>query len=385
LASSFRAGTITDTEGRLEAGTDVPIGRIYYYIYVRRIVFPLGIVSLLLLAGCYGGTRPPRIGKPAPDFVVQDAEHKVTLSQFKGQVVVLNFWASWCPPCVAETPSLVKMQQRMKDKGIVVVAISADEDDSAYHRFISKYGMDFVTVRDPSAKIQHSRNLHHRPQRHPKTQICKCLRLEHARSDGFSQPLVRRSHIFRRFTGPPGSYSFAMESEETRHRRLDSAGRAKMNPAIIEGFTVIGIEARTGNAREMAGTGIIAKQWGRFTGENLLAQIPNRSDGAILAVYSDYEGDKDGEYSFMIGARVKAALGIPAGMIARKVPAGHYAVFTSERGPVEKIVVETWQKIWSATNAELGGQRAYSADFEIYDERARDPKNAQVDIYVAVR
>jgi predicted transcriptional regulator YdeE len=100
---------------------------------------------------------------------------------------------------------------------------------------------------------------------------------------------------------------------------------------------------------------------------------------------SDYEGDKDGEYSFMIGARVKAAMGIPAGMMARKVPAGHYAVFTSERGPVEKVVVETWQKIWSATNAELGGQRAYSTDFEIYDERARDPKNAQVDIYVAVK
>jgi len=158
-----------------------------------------------------------------------------------------------------------------------------------------------------------------------------------------------------------------------------------MNPAAIEGFTVIGIEARTGNAREIAGTGIIAKQWGRFIGENLLAQIPNRSDGAILAVYSDYEGDKDGEYSFMIGARVKAAMGIPAGMMARNVPAGHYAVFTSERGPVEKVVVETWQKIWSATNAELGGQRAYSADFEIYDERARDPKNAQVDIYVAVK
>jgi predicted transcriptional regulator YdeE len=138
-----------------------------------------------------------------------------------------------------------------------------------------------------------------------------------------------------------------------------------MNPALIEGFTVVGIEARTENVREMAGTGIIAKQWGRFIGENLLAQIPNRSDGAILAVYSDYEGDKDGEYSFMIGARVKAALGIPAGMMARKVPAGHYAVFTSERGPVEK--------------------RAYSADFEIYDERARDPKNAQVDIYVAVK
>lgn len=158
-----------------------------------------------------------------------------------------------------------------------------------------------------------------------------------------------------------------------------------MNPAAIEGFTVVGIEARTDNAREMAGAGIIAKQWGRFMGENLLAQIPNRIDGAILAVYSDYESDKDGEYSFMIGARVKSAVGIPSGMMSRKVPAGRYAVFTSERGAVEKVVMETWQKIWSATTAELGGERVYTADFEIYDERVRDPKNAQVEIHVGIR
>ena len=122
---------------------------------MRRTFLPITLFCLVLLSGCYGGTRPPRIGKAAPDFVVQDAERRVTLSQFKGQVVVLNFWASWCPPCVAETPSLVRMQQKLKDKGVIVVAISADEDDGAYHRFISKYGMDFVTVRDPSAKIQH--------------------------------------------------------------------------------------------------------------------------------------------------------------------------------------------------------------------------------------
>ena len=72
-------------------------------------------------------------------------------------------------------------------------------------------------------------------------------------------------------------------------------------------------------------------------------------------------------------------------MIARKVPAGQYVVFMSERGPVEKIVVETWQKIWSATKAELGGERAYNVDFEIYDERASDPKNAQVEIHIGIR
>jgi peroxiredoxin len=121
---------------------------------VRRIYFLLTLLCLGLLTGCYSSTRPARIGKAAPDFLVQDADRKVTLSEFKGKVVVLNFWASWCPPCVAETPSLVKMQNQLKDKGVVVVAISADEDENAYHRFITKYGMDFVTVRDPTTKIQ---------------------------------------------------------------------------------------------------------------------------------------------------------------------------------------------------------------------------------------
>jgi peroxiredoxin len=121
---------------------------------VRRIVFPLTLFYVLIAAGCYSGSRPLRIGRAAPDFVIQDADRKVTLSDFKGKVVVLNFWASWCPPCVAETPSLVKMQNQLKDKGVVVVAVSADEDENAYHKFITKYGMDFVTVRDPSTKVQ---------------------------------------------------------------------------------------------------------------------------------------------------------------------------------------------------------------------------------------
>jgi peroxiredoxin len=146
---------MTEITGGSETGTGVTIGRILYYICVRRISFLIAVLGLLVLAGCYGGTRPPRIGKAAPDFVVQDSERRVTLSQYKGQVVVLNFWASWCPPCIAETPSLVRMQQQLKDKGVVVVAISADEDESAYRRFKDKYQMNFVTVRDPSAKIQH--------------------------------------------------------------------------------------------------------------------------------------------------------------------------------------------------------------------------------------
>ena len=95
------------------------------------------------------------LGTLAPDFTIQDDERKITLSQFRGQVVVLNFWASWCPPCIAETPSLVRMQERLRSRGVVVVAVSADEDPNAYHRFIQQYSINFVTVREPSATTQH--------------------------------------------------------------------------------------------------------------------------------------------------------------------------------------------------------------------------------------
>jgi predicted transcriptional regulator YdeE len=146
------------------------------------------------------------------------------------------------------------------------------------------------------------------------------------------------------------------------------------------GFTVVGIAGRTSNAREMSGDRIIAKQWGRFWQENLLALIPDKADEAVRAVYTEYASDKDGDYTFVIGARVKSAAGIPVGMVSKTIPAGRNAVFLSESGPVERIVVETWQRIWSSAI-----DRAYGADYEIYDQRAADPSNAQVEVCVGVR
>src|SRR6202162_5189359 len=110
----------------------------------------VGLLSALI--GCYSGGKPARIGSNAPDFTVQDSDHKVTLSQFRGQVVVLNFWGTFCPPCIEETPSLVQMQKRLKDKGVVVLAVSIDTDDNAYHKFLKDYKIDFVTVRDGAQK-----------------------------------------------------------------------------------------------------------------------------------------------------------------------------------------------------------------------------------------
>jgi cytochrome c biogenesis protein CcmG/thiol:disulfide interchange protein DsbE len=123
-----------------------------YYICVRRILGFTCLFFLGMLSACYTGTRPPRIGNPAPDFTVKDGEHSVTLSEFRGKVVVLNFWATWCPPCVEETPSLVQMQQRLKDKGVVVLAVSVDADANAYHRFLKDHNVNLLTVRDADQK-----------------------------------------------------------------------------------------------------------------------------------------------------------------------------------------------------------------------------------------
>jgi cytochrome c biogenesis protein CcmG, thiol:disulfide interchange protein DsbE len=129
--------------------------RIRYYSHVhlssssRLIAF--GLLTLAL-SGCYSSSHPSRVGSPAPDFTVQDSDHKVTLSQFKGQVVVLNFWATWCPPCIEEMPSLVQMQQRMKSKGIKVLAVSVDVDDASYRRFLRDHNVDLLSVRDPDQK-----------------------------------------------------------------------------------------------------------------------------------------------------------------------------------------------------------------------------------------
>jgi len=121
----------------------------------RTAQFPAAVSACLLLlalSGCYTGSRPPRIGSNAPEFTVQDSDRTVDLNQFHGQIIVLNFWATWCPPCVEEMPSLVEMQRHMKTKGVTVLAVSIDVDENAYRAFLKQHGVDLLTVRDPAQK-----------------------------------------------------------------------------------------------------------------------------------------------------------------------------------------------------------------------------------------
>ncbi len=83
---------------------------------------------------------------------MQDSDRKVALSDLRGQIVILNFWATWCPPCVQEMPSLVQLQRSFKGKGVTVLAVSVDADESAYRKFLIDHGVDLLTVRDEAQK-----------------------------------------------------------------------------------------------------------------------------------------------------------------------------------------------------------------------------------------
>jgi cytochrome c biogenesis protein CcmG, thiol:disulfide interchange protein DsbE len=119
---------------------------------VRLPSLAIACAAAISLAGCYGRSKPSSINTPAPDFTIQDADRTVTLSQLRGKIVVLNFWATWCPPCIEEMPSLVQMQKRMQDKGVTVLAVSVDDDADDYHKFLKDHAIDLLTVREAGRK-----------------------------------------------------------------------------------------------------------------------------------------------------------------------------------------------------------------------------------------
>jgi predicted transcriptional regulator YdeE len=164
-------------------------------------------------------------------------------------------------------------------------------------------------------------------------------------------------------------------------------GEIALTPQIIEkqdAFTVIGISVRTNNKNEATPDGLIGKQWQRLFQENLLNKIPSKADANIIAIYTDYASGKDGDYTFILGAKVNSDKEVPAGMVAVKVLSGRYAMFTSEKGVVYKVVPELWRRIWAVPKSAASGDRAYKTDFELYDQRAVDPQNSQVDVYIGI-
>jgi len=101
----------------------------------------------------YRQGEPSIAGRRAPEFTITTNGQPFHLSDLRGKVVVLDFWASWCPPCVEEAASLNALEQRISSLGGTVVGISWDDDPAAYQKFLQEHQVNFPTYRDDNRKI----------------------------------------------------------------------------------------------------------------------------------------------------------------------------------------------------------------------------------------
>jgi thiol-disulfide isomerase/thioredoxin len=114
------------------------------------------LLSILLigLVACSTKTPPPREGSRAPEFVLKDLEgREVSLSSLKGNVVLVNFWATWCPPCREEIPSMAKLNALVAGKPVRLLAISIDEGGkAAVENLFRKMNVTLPTLLDTDSK-----------------------------------------------------------------------------------------------------------------------------------------------------------------------------------------------------------------------------------------
>jgi predicted transcriptional regulator YdeE len=122
----------------------------------------------------------------------------------------------------------------------------------------------------------------------------------------------------------------------------------------------------------------IGDLWNTFWQENVIAQIPKRMSDEIYAVYYNYEGNHTRPYSFFIGCQASADVETPEGLYKLQIPSGDYRKFTA-KGKMPDCIMNAWSEIWKSDIP-----RAFDVDYEVYDERALDMDDAEVDIFVSV-
>lgn len=149
----------------------------------------------------------------------------------------------------------------------------------------------------------------------------------------------------------------------------------------------IGIAVKTNNKSEAdPSTAKIGLMAHKYFSELLSNKILNRKKpGTTYCVYTDYENDFTGNYTCLLGEEIESFYEIPENFSKIIIPKQTYIKFTTDPGAIPTVSINCWQKIWQMNTSELGGQRNYTADFEIYDERANNPQHAIIDIYVGIK
>ena len=125
------------------------------HIRKRIVLLTLVVIisGLLLAAGC-GLEAAPEIGHPAPDFTLTDLDgNEVNLSDFRGKVVFLNFWAVGCPPCRFEMPEMEALYQEYKDRDVVIIGVDLGEYRSSVKSFVEENGYSWTFVIDTNGLV----------------------------------------------------------------------------------------------------------------------------------------------------------------------------------------------------------------------------------------
>ena len=153
----------------------------------------------------------------------------------------------------------------------------------------------------------------------------------------------------------------------------------------VTGFYVAGIEARTSNELEMRSKGKIGEIVARVKRDGLLKKLRNRIGSDTYAVYTNYQTDRNGAYTYFLGAKVSSSQSIPRGMVSRRVPSGEYATVTGAGVPAVNVVLKLWHRIWDLEDSHQIN-RAYKTDFEVHHgiDENNDP-GGRVDLYVGVK
>jgi predicted transcriptional regulator YdeE len=154
----------------------------------------------------------------------------------------------------------------------------------------------------------------------------------------------------------------------------------KPAPAARDIFEVIGIQARTNNAAEFTGYGEIPKLWQSLFTEGILSKIPDRVDQGVVAVYTNYAGDANGDCIYILGSKVKPGTTAPTGLVAITLPASRYLEFVTAKDPGEEVVPLTWQQIYTYFQNPANPPRAFKTDYEVYPE-VSDPNAIQGHIF----
>ncbi len=149
---------------------------------------------------------------------------------------------------------------------------------------------------------------------------------------------------------------------------------------------LVGISVRTNNTAEMnPGAAKISSTISKFVQGNIGEKIINRKNpGKTFFIYTKYESDFRGNYTYFVGEEVVSFEGASADLETHTIPPQNYVKFTNGPHKMPDVCINAWQQIWTMSPADFGGERAYIADFEIYQKQPSDQENVTLDIYIGL-